>query len=87
MADMHVSALGQFAPRRGAGDEFRYGVEVGAAVRVVSRVSLGVDVQASRTLRRSHRDGWGAARLSVVPMLRLRYAPGVPRWRPTSEPR
>ena len=81
LASAHVGALGQVSMAASESREFRYGVEAGAAFRVTEGLTLGADVQAVRYARSGGTGLWGdrrameVRRASVVPMLRVSYAP------------
>lgn len=76
IADAHVGVFGQSAFQKGREMELRAGIEVGAAVRLSTALTLGADVQASRHVRQAFDgDGFFVERTSIVPMARLSYSP------------
>lgn len=93
LADAHVGGLMQFSVSPDASEEeVRLGMEVGAAVRVSRDIALGVDLQvsnyASLNLTRTIGSGDGpTTRTSVVPLVRLGYAPDLSRPLPLASPR
>ncbi|MEL6614199.1 MAG: hypothetical protein AAFQ43_00600 [Bacteroidota bacterium] len=78
LADAHLGVIGQAAMGEGP-VQFRYGAEVGAAVQVARRLTLGLDLQAVRYAQREvGHETYAVERSSVVPLIRLGYVANAP---------